>query len=99
LKKEIPIEERNSYIMNSIENTLEHNNVELVINPSLNNKSINILYADGTILEYQGGGHVMSVVGVTDENHIIVASWGNKYTIDINELYNINCGIYKVSIK
>jgi hypothetical protein len=40
---------------------------------------------DGTIRRNDKGGHGMTVTGVTDENMLIVSSWGEQLLVDPND--------------
>lgn len=57
-----------------------------------------ILYdADGKRVVNSGGGHAMTVTGVTDDGRLIVSSWGRTYYLDRDlSVYSDHCDFQQV---
>lgn len=58
----------------------------------------------GPIYTEKGGSHAMIITGITDNNELIVSSWGQKFILDITNsyvdvtAYDIDLSIYDVSL-
>ena len=109
VNNDISPDEFNSFIINKVADGLENGSVVLTINPIKNEindegKNVrivnpiefNVLSLNKTLL--CDGGHTISVVGIQDENHILVESWGYICSLDLNKLKNINIGLNAITI-
>lgn len=89
---DIPLNELNNYLIQNIENALEHDSVILEVDPSRQQTQAKVLYlydAEGQF-HVLDGKHSMTVLGIQDDTHLIVDSWGKKCIVDINELREKN---------
>ena len=80
----------NSKYINS-KNSFEYSNIISAYNDIKKDNNIVVIGSgsyqlknmDGTICVQKGGGHCMTITGVTDDGNFIVSSWGKKYIFDI----------------
>ncbi len=104
----IPDAEFNQTVINKIADGLKKGSVLLTLNPTLNNlKNGNNESTPDKVKFYIpalnktvlcGEGHTVSVIGIQDENHILVESWGHICSLDLDELKNTNIGINAITI-
>ena len=109
VNNDVSNDEFNSFIINKIADGLENGSVVLTVNPvkyeqNAEGKSeqivtpleFNILSLNKTLL--CDGGHTISVVGIQDENHILVESWGYICSLEIEQLKNVSIGLNAITI-
>lgn len=89
-----------NHISKEVDNAFQSGgSVSMLINPGVTKKELKLTnLSTGEVTKYNGNGHVISVIGKLDNNNLIVGSWGNKYSIAIADLEDINTAIYKVNI-
>lgn len=103
---DIPSEKVKPYIVDSIENALaEGKSLYLDIHPNLPNAFGNKGH-DGKIpfyrmngeVEINNAGHTVSILGVLDNNDLLVQSQGKISNVSLDDLLSITCSISQVSI-
>ncbi len=108
VNNDIPDSEINEVIINKIKEGLSKGSVVLTINP------VKMSVVDGKLvksttpidfympsLNYHAactGGHTISVIGVQDESHILVESWGHICSLDLEQLKSVNMGLNAITI-